>query len=107
MIATSICDVIKQNESELTNTDSNTLPSKAGPSERIQYWCGELGLIFTIHKSGASGASNGMGSRGPLKGPWRGPGAESWRGSRGQCPGSFMVLSFAKGPERLSWKYFL
>ena len=34
----------------------------------------------------ASVASNGVGSRGPLKGPWRGPGAEPWRGSRGAAP---------------------
>ena len=36
--------------------------------------------------SGASGAYNGVGSRGPLKGPWWGPGAKPWWGSRGQSP---------------------
>ena len=45
--------------------------------------------VITIHESGASearGASNGVGSRGPLKGPWRGPGAEPRRGSGGSAP---------------------
>ena len=54
----------------------------------------------------ASGASNGVGSRGPLKGPLRGPGAEPRRGSRGQRPLKLWVLAFVNGLERLSWKYF-
>ena len=33
-----------------------------------------------------SGASNGVGSRGPLKGPWRGPGAEAPAGVQGAAP---------------------
>ena len=36
--------------------------------------------------SKASGGYNGVGFRGPLKGPWWGPGAEPRRGSRGQSP---------------------
>ena len=44
--------------------------------------CRESGVIFTIHESGANVASNGVGSRGPLKGHWRGPGAEPRWGSR-------------------------
>ena len=68
-----------------------------GPSEQISFWCCESGLIFIINESGASGASNGVGSRGPLKGPWRGPGV---------APGSFWVSAFVKGSERSSWNYF-
>ena len=46
-------------------------------SIHVLYWCSES-EICTINESGASEASvasNGRGSRGPLKGPWWGPGA--------------------------------
>ena len=58
---------------------------------------------MTIHESGASeasGASNGVGSRGLLKGPWEGPVAEPRRGPGGSAPGSSWVLAFKKGPQK-------
>ena len=54
--------------------------------ERIQDWCGESWLIFTIHESEASRASNCMGSSGLLQGLWRGPGAEPRQGFQGAAP---------------------
>ena len=119
---------------------------------------------FTIHESGASeasGASNGVGSRGPLKldrtqdlqkrggrvtklrenwliwppnrlnlhdlvvkrvgggpnrpirgsapalkGPWRGPGAELRRGSRGQSPRKLLGFSICKRPRKALLEIF-
>ena len=51
-------------------------------------------------------SSNSVGSKGPLKGPCRGPGAELGGGGGPGGSEAFGFLSFAKGPERLSWKYF-
>ena len=87
------------------------LPPWSNQARRNEFSIGAAsqGKWFTIHQSGASaasGASNGVGSRGPLKGPWRGPGAEPRRGPGGSAPGSSWVLAFIKGPERLSWKSF-
>ena len=61
----------------------------------LVWWHGVKCILANIVKSktwtmrsGASGAvaAHGRGSRGPLKGPWWGPGATPWWGSRGQSP---------------------
>ena len=41
-----------------------------------------------------------MGYRGPLKDPWRGPGAEPRRGSRGQCPWKLLGFNICKRPGK-------
>ena len=61
---------------------------------------------LSMHESGASGASNGVGSRGPLKGPWRGPGAEPGRGSGGQRPRKLLGSSICKRPRKALLKIF-
>ena len=48
----------------------------------------------------------GMGSRGPLKGPWRGPGAEPRQGSWGQCPRKLLGFSNCKKPRKALLKIF-
>ena len=53
--------------------------------------------------SKASGAYNGVGSRGPLKGPWWGPGEKPRRGPGGRAPGSSTILAIWKALERLSF----
>ena len=43
-------------------------------------------LKMWLNRAERAKRHNGVGSRDPLKGPWWGPGAKPWRGSRGQCP---------------------
>ena len=45
-------------------------------------------------------------TRDPLKGPWRGPGAEPRRGSRGQRPRKLLGLSICKRPRKALLEIF-
>ena len=68
---------------------------------RVSYypWKRSERSVLRMCGPGASGSSYGVGSRGPLKGPWR--------GSTGQSPRKLLgFIALVKGPERLSWKYF-